>query len=182
MWRFRPQNQTFNALLFVYREVLHVQVGKIESVRATRPGPGADGADAGGGAEGDSGDERNAPIGGQTDLRRGLRLLEALRLRVQDLDFEMKQLTVRDGKGAKDRCTVLAESVLPALREHLERVKLTHEQDLASALAQVLFMRQLDPLQVLPQGGEDTLGQHRAASLAPLPSRTVSCFISKSKS
>ena len=49
----------------------------------------------------------------------GLRLLEALRLRVQDLDFEMKQLTVRDGKGAKDRFTVLPEGVIPALRRAL---------------------------------------------------------------
>jgi site-specific recombinase XerD len=43
----------------------------------------------------------------------GLRLSEALRLRVQDLDFGMKQLTVRDGKGAKDRYTVLAEAAIP---------------------------------------------------------------------
>ena len=49
----------------------------------------------------------------------GLRLLEGLRVRVKDVDFEMKQITVRDGKGAKDRYTVLAEGVIPALREHL---------------------------------------------------------------
>ena len=42
----------------------------------------------------------------------------------------MKQVTVRDGKGSKDRYTVLAESVVPALREHLERVRLTHQMDL----------------------------------------------------
>ena len=46
------------------------------------------------------------------------------------LDFEMKQVTVRDGKGFKDRYTVLPEAVLPILREHLERVRLTHEADL----------------------------------------------------
>ena len=60
----------------------------------------------------------------------GLRLLEALRLRVQDIDFGMKQITVRDGKGAKDRYTVLAESVIAPLREHLRRVELTHQEDL----------------------------------------------------
>ena len=49
---------------------------------------------------------------------------------MQDLDFEMKQLTVRDGKGAKDRYTVLAEGVIPALREHLAHVRLTHQEDL----------------------------------------------------
>ena len=48
----------------------------------------------------------------------GLRMLEALRLRVKDLDFEMKQLTVRDGKGAKDRFTVLAEGVRHSFATH----------------------------------------------------------------
>jgi integron integrase len=67
----------------------------------------------------------------------GLRLLEALRLRVQDLDFEMKQLTVRDGKGAKDRYTMLPEAVMPTLQEHLERVRLTHQQDLAKGYGAV---------------------------------------------
>jgi integrase len=61
-----------------------------------------------------------------------LRLLEALRLRVQDVDFGMKQLTVRDGKGAKDRFTMLPEKVMPTLQEHLERVRRLHEEDLAA--------------------------------------------------
>jgi integron integrase len=74
----------------------------------------------------------------------GLRLLEALRLRVQDLDFAMKQLTVRDGKGAKDRYTVLPESVGPALREHLERVKLTHLEDLQAGYGAVYLPGALD--------------------------------------
>jgi integrase len=60
-----------------------------------------------------------------------LRLLEALRLRVQDVDFGMKQLTVRDGKGAKDRFTMLPEKVMPTLQEHLERVRRLREEDLA---------------------------------------------------
>jgi integron integrase len=60
----------------------------------------------------------------------GLRRLEALRLRVQDVDLEMKQVTVRDGKGAKDRYTTLAEALIPVLREHLEKVRLRHQEDL----------------------------------------------------
>jgi integron integrase len=60
----------------------------------------------------------------------GLRLMEALRLRVQDLDFGMKQLLVRDGKGAKDRSTVLAEGVIEPLAEQLKRVQLIHQEDL----------------------------------------------------
>jgi integron integrase len=124
------QNQAFNALLFVYREVLHVQVGNIEAVRATRPARVPTVLTA---------EEARRVIEAMSGTPQlvvkliygsGLRLLEALRLRVQDLDFEMKQLTVRDGKGAKDRYTVLAESVIPVLREQLARAKLRHEQDL----------------------------------------------------
>jgi integron integrase len=74
----------------------------------------------------------------------GLRLMEGLRLRVQDLDFEMKQLTVRDGKGAKDRYTVLPESVIPILREHLERVRLTHQEDLRGGYGAVFLPGALD--------------------------------------
>jgi site-specific recombinase XerD len=116
------QNQTFNALLFLYREVLQEEFESVQAVRADRP--------------------LRVPVvltpeevkrvvmamSGTTRLvvkllyGSGLRLLEGLRLRVQDLDFEMKQLTVRDGKGSKDRYTVLAEGVIPALRAHLDLV------------------------------------------------------------
>ena len=74
----------------------------------------------------------------------GLRLLEGLRLRVQDLDFAMKQLTVRDGKGAKDRYTVLPESLIPDLRQHLERVQLRHQEDLAAGFGSVYLPGALD--------------------------------------
>jgi integrase len=63
--------------------------------------------------------------------------IKPLRLRVQDLDLEMKQLTVRDGNGAKDRYTVLPESAVPELRRHLAQVKLRHEQDLAAGYGSV---------------------------------------------
>lgn len=138
------QNQAFNALLFVYREVLHAQVGNIESVRATRPArvPTV--------LTPEEARRVIQAMGGIPQLvvkliyGSGLRLLEALRLRVQDLDFEMKQLTVRDGKGAKDRYTVLPESVIPTLREHLERVKLRHEEDLREGNGAVYLPGALD--------------------------------------
>ena len=97
------QNQAFNALLFLYREILHQTLENIQAVRADRPvrvptvlTP----------------EEVRRVIGAMSGTPQlvvkllygsGLRLLEGLRLRVKDLDFEMKQLTVRDGKGAKDR-------------------------------------------------------------------------------
>ena len=71
-------------------------------------------------------------------------MLEGLRLRVQDLDFEMKQLTVRDGKGAKDRYTMLPESLIPELRQHLERVQLRHQEDLAAGFGSVYLPGALD--------------------------------------
>jgi len=61
----------------------------------------------------------------------GLRLMECLRLRVKDIDFHYKQIIVRDGKGSKDRVTVLPAPLIEPLRDHLVRVKRLHEQDLA---------------------------------------------------
>ena len=68
---------------------------------------------------------------GQLLYGSGLRLLECLRLRVKDLDFTRLQITVREGKGNKDRVTMLPVSVAPALRLHLEGVRCRHEQALA---------------------------------------------------
>ncbi len=61
----------------------------------------------------------------------GLRLLEGLSLRVKDIDFERGELTVRDGKGAKDRVTVLPDSCRQDLRRQLENVRRVHREDLA---------------------------------------------------
>jgi len=61
----------------------------------------------------------------------GLRLLEALRRRVKDLDFERGEITVREGKGDKDRVTTMLRAVAHPLQEHLQRVQTIHQQDLA---------------------------------------------------
>ena len=61
----------------------------------------------------------------------GMRLMECLTLRVQDIDFEQSQVLVRNGKGAKDRVTMLPETLKGKLREHLARVKTIHEADLS---------------------------------------------------
>ncbi|MCX6923982.1 MAG: integron integrase [Verrucomicrobia bacterium] len=138
------QNQAFNALLFLYREVLHEPFENVQAVRARHPirvptvlTP----------------EEVKRVIEAMTGTPQlvakilygsGLRLLEGLRLRVHDLDFEMKQLTVRDGKGAKDRFTVLAEGVIPPLREHLTCVRLTHQEDLAAGYGAVYLPGALD--------------------------------------
>ena len=67
----------------------------------------------------------------------GLRLMEALRLRVHDLDFSRRELTVHDGKGSKDRRTLLPERLSGALHSHLQEVRRIHEQDLAAGWGRV---------------------------------------------
>ncbi len=67
----------------------------------------------------------------------GMRLMEGLRLRVKDIDFERNQIVVHDGKGMKDRVTMLPDKLKLELQRHLERVKLLHEKDLAAGLGTV---------------------------------------------
>src|SRR5205085_4365703 len=67
----------------------------------------------------------------------GLRLMEAMRLRVKDLDFELSQITVRDGKGEKDRRTVLPQTIMPELKQHLRQVRLLHAADCAAGHGEV---------------------------------------------
>jgi integron integrase len=69
----------------------------------------------------------------------GLRLMEALRLRVQDLEFSRRELTVRDGKGGKDRRTVLPEGLAGQLAIHLEQVREIHRNDLADGWGRVVL-------------------------------------------
>jgi integron integrase len=66
-----------------------------------------------------------------------MRLMEALRLRVKDIEFERMEIVVREGKGAKDRVTMLPVSAVDALKLHLKRVKALHESDLAEGYGKV---------------------------------------------
>lgn len=67
----------------------------------------------------------------------GLRLMEALRLRVKDLDLSRRVLTVREGKGGKDRTTMVPDSLIPELRAHLAERRKLHDLDLAAGMADV---------------------------------------------
>ncbi len=125
------QNQAFNAILFLYREVLRQELeGPIDAIRAKRPkrlpvvlSP----------------DETRIIIKTMSGVYRliiqilygsGLRLSECLELRVKDVDFQQSQLIVRRGKGGKDRVTPLPKAVVTPLQEHLLRVKRMHQHDL----------------------------------------------------
>jgi integrase len=74
----------------------------------------------------------------------GLRLMECLRLRVQDVDFARNEILVRDGKGGKDRVTMLPKSLKEPLEEHLRRVKAVHQKDLAEGWGRVPLPDALD--------------------------------------
>ena len=81
---------------------------------------------------------------GQLLYGTGMRLMEAIRLRVRDVDFDYRQITVRSGKGAKDRVTVLPQSLTTALQTHFKRVKTQHGQDLAEGYGHVYLPHALD--------------------------------------
>jgi len=74
----------------------------------------------------------------------GLRLMECIRLRIKDIDFNSNYILVRDGKGEKDRITVLPEKLKEALQRHLMKVKLLHEEDLESGFGEVYLPHALE--------------------------------------
>ncbi len=88
----------------------------------------------------------------------GLRLHEALRLRVKDLDFGFRQIVVRDGKGAKDRFTVLPTKLIEHLQKQLQQAQKIHEQDLHRGLGQVYLPFALE--RKYPNAGKEWAWQY----------------------
>jgi len=138
------QNQALSALLFLYREVLKKDLGLIDALRAkkTRRLPTVL-----------TKEEVHRVLGELSGTHQltarllygsGLRLMECLRLRVQDIDFERKEILVRDGKGAKDRITMLPESLKAPLQKHLRTVKAIYEKDRADGWGHVRMPDALD--------------------------------------
>jgi integron integrase len=124
------QNQALSAILFLYREVLRQPLETVTAVRPQKP-------------------ERLPTVLTRSEALRvinalsgvhqlmakilygsGLRLVECIRLRVKDIDFEQHSLIVREGKGEKDRLTMLPEILIVPLKEHLARVQQIHQQDI----------------------------------------------------
>jgi len=127
------QNQALNALLFLYREILGVELPWLDGlVRAKRP-------------------QHLPTVLTREEVRTvleqldraprlmalllygaGLRLLECCRLRIKDVDFATNQITIRDGKGSKDRVTMLPSAVKIDLARHVERARALHQRDIAA--------------------------------------------------
>ncbi len=134
------QNQALCAIVFLYRHVLQKELGNFENlIRAKKPS--------------------KLPVVfnreevkkillqlegqnwlmGQLLYGAGLRLMECVRLRVKDIDFGYKQITVRSGKGNKDRVTILPEIIVDTLLRHLEKCKLMHNKDLQEGFGTVFL-------------------------------------------
>jgi integron integrase len=132
------QNQALSALLFLYRNVLNRPLDlSIDAVRAKKPKRLPTVLTK---------EETLMVIARLSGTQRlmakllyggGLRLMECLRLRVKDLDFTPRQIIVRDGKGMEDRVTMLPESLIMPLQEHLSPVKRIHAQDVAQGVGPV---------------------------------------------
>lgn len=127
------QNQAFNALLFLHKHVLQSELGNMGATIRAKRGQKLPVVL--------SVDEVRAVLGQLQGTPRlmleliygsGLRLCELIHLRVKDIDFDGDALTVRSGKGDKDRVTLLPRRLQPDLRSHLEKVKALHELDLAA--------------------------------------------------
>ncbi len=148
------QNQALQAILFLYKEILKEDVGWIEEIkRAARV--------------------RHLPVvlskrevaavfNFLEDTNKiivsllygsGLRLSEALKLRIKDIDFDYRQIVVRDGKGEKDRYTILPNSIIPELKENLNQVFLKHKADLKNGKGETKLPYALK--RKYPNGGKE---------------------------
>lgn len=132
------QNQAKSALLFLYKEVLEIDLpwlNNVERAKAPKRLPVVL-----------TRDEVQAVLSRLDGTHwliasllygSGLRIMEGVRLRVKDVELSRREILVRDGKGFKDRVTMLPESLLNPLKAHLQRVKVLHDQDLAGGYGAV---------------------------------------------
>ena len=139
------QNQALSAIVFLYKAVLHIDPGEFTGIiwaKRNRKLPVVLTREEVKSILNHLNDEKwlmaNLLYGA------GLRLLECLRLRVQDIDFSYRQITVRDGKGEKDRVTMLPNTIEVPLRDHLKQVKARHEEDLIQGYGSVYLPHALE--------------------------------------
>jgi len=174
------QNQALSAVLFLYRDVLRLDVGDIEQVSRAR------------------GPARVPVVLSVDEVRRvlkeliglpglvaallygaGLRLQECLELRVKDLDFERREVVVRRGKGQKDRRVMLPDAVRDRLGQHLEAVRRQHHADLALGLGRVVLPDALD--RKFPNAAAEWRWAVRLSRRADLPRSTLGTALAISR-
>ncbi len=139
------QNQAFNALLFLYREVLKIELKEsINAIRAKKSQKLPNVLTKSEALKVLAAMDGIYSLMAKLMYGSGLRLMECLRLRVKDIDFARDQIIVRDGKGFKDRVTVLPKTIVPALEAHLEKVKMIHKNDLKDGFGSVYLPNALE--------------------------------------
>ena len=134
------QNQALQGILYLYKNILNKDVGWIEDIKRTSR-------------------VKHLPVVlSKKEVTKvfnylqgtnkiivsllyggGLRLSEVLNLRIKDIDFDYKQILIRDGKGEKDRHTILLESVIAELKQHLNKVYLKHKEDLKNRKGETIL-------------------------------------------
>jgi integron integrase len=139
------QNQAFNAILFLYDQVLEAKMpDDIQAIRSKKPARVPTVM---------THEETHKMIAVMSGVHRlmakmmygcGLRVLECLRMRVKDIDFALNQIVVRDGKGKKDRITVLPDGIKADIEIHLQYVKRIHQQDLCRGFGRVYLPNALE--------------------------------------
>lgn len=153
------QNQAKSALLFLYKEVLEMELPWLDNVTQAKA-------------------PKRLPVvlnkhEVQALLNRldgtlwligsllygsGLRVMECLRLRVKDIDFVKREILVREGKGFKDRVTMLPGALVEPLKQHLIKVQALHDEDLAAGFGEVYMPMALD--KKYPNGGREWAWQY----------------------
>lgn len=161
------QNQALHSLLFLYKQVLEIALPQLGALPEAKKQPRLPVV-----FTREETQAILAHLSGEKWLMAsllygsGLRLMECLRLRVKDLDFARNIITIREGKGAKDRVTMLPQNVKESLRNHLVQVKLAHELDLEEGFGTVLLPFALE--KKYPQANKEWKWQY----VFPAPKRS----------
>jgi integron integrase len=153
------QNQAKSAILFLFREVIDRELPWLDGIVAARMSqrlPVVLSIDE---VEAVLRCMRGTPgLVARLLYGSGLRILEGLRLRVKDVDFTRHEILIRDGKGAKDRVTMLPEALAQPLKSHLERVQELHGEDLVAGFGSVYLPYALD--RKYPNAGKEWMWQY----------------------
>lgn len=139
------QGQAKSAILFLYRMVLKVHLPWLEEIVAARTGRRLPVVLTASEVRSLL-DQMSGPVGLVASVLygTGMRLTEGLRLRVKDVEFQRREILVRDGKGTKDRVTVLPENLILPLQEQMSRARALHQRDLSMGFGDVRLPGALD--------------------------------------
>lgn len=139
------QNQALHALLFLYKQVFGIDLPWLDGITRAKPSKRLPVVLTQGEAQRLLAATRCTPgLIVRLLYGTGARLMEGLRLRVKDIDFERHQVTIRGGKGDKDRVTMLPASIVANLRAHLAERRRWHDKDLATGMADVELPHAID--------------------------------------